>query len=112
MPMAGGGYAGLYRLFEDSDWKYVCEPRSKAVKPFPSASEAIRAAKDTIRRKLNPELKATTVEVEEDDPDILQIEKWRIDKQELYAKARAMVRNGKNRRQVVVEHKTKKAVKK
>lgn len=106
---APGGVRGLYRLFDEQPWRMVCNPDTRAPVIFPSAKEALGAARDLVKRKLNPDLRcqATGQAVPADDPDLLAMEEWRKTKQEEYAKARVMTRNGKNRRQVVVERKVK-----
>lgn len=116
MPIAGGQVIGLYRLFEDSQWRQVCHPKTKKAIPFPSAKEAIAAAKEVVKLKLNPPLHSVSaldpVPVEDPtDADILALESWRQQKQEEYAKTRAMVKNGKNRRKFVVEKRERKKCK-
>lgn len=107
------GYAALYRLFAEQDFRYVFDPKNKAIAYFPDASSALKAAKDVVKRKLNPDLPSSKCEPNpEEDTDLLLIEKWRAEKQEEYAKARAYVKNGKRHRQVVVEIKQKKRVSK
>lgn len=106
---APGGVRGLYRLFDEQPWRMVCHPATKAPVIFPSAKEALGAARDLVKRKLNPDLRsADAVEVvPSDDPDLLAMEEWRKSKQEDYAKSRALIKNGKRHRQVVVERKVK-----
>lgn len=99
-----GGYSGLYRLFDGTPWRHVYCPTTKKPLVFPKAKDALEAARRVVREKLNPSLKTEIVQGEpEDDPDDLELQKWREDKQEQYAKSRAMVRNGKRHRQAVVE---------
>lgn len=108
MKMAGGGYAGLYRLFE-GDWRYVFDKRTRQASIFGSQSEAISAAREVVRTKLNPHLKCENIDApDEADADVLQIEEWRAKQIEEYARSRAIVKNGRNRRQVVVEVRGKK----
>ncbi len=106
---AANGYRGLYRLFEDSDFRMVWDHVQKKPAIFESAHAALAAAKDVVRRKLNPDLPTARAVVgepfETDDADELQLEKWREEKIEQYARSRALVKNGKRHRQVVVERK-------
>lgn len=99
-----GGYSGLYRLFENQDWRSVCDKKTRVAIIFPTASAAIAAAKEVVKLKLNPHLVSETIADKcEEDPDVLQIDEWRKQQQEEYARSRATVKNGKRHRQVVVE---------
>lgn len=101
-----GGVRGLYRLFAEQSFRPVCDPKTKKAILFKSATEAIAAAKEVLRRKLNPDLKAIAPEEPEADPDILGIEEWRKKQQEHTAVVRAL-KNGKNHRPVIVERKAR-----
>jgi hypothetical protein len=105
-----GGYSGLYRLFTDQAWKYVSDPKTKKPIVFPGVGEAVKAARETVRLKLNPHIRsqAGAVAVEPDDEDILGIEEWMKGKQEDTAKTRALIKNGKHYKPFKVEIRARK----
>lgn len=107
---APGGFRALYRLFDNQAWRPVTCKKTKSAIIYPDVISAIKAAKEFVRGKLNPQIYAATQDNEERDEDILGIDTWREAQIEFYAKARATVKNGKNRKQFVIERKTRKVV--
>ncbi|RWF44277.1 MAG: hypothetical protein EOS65_02560 [Mesorhizobium sp.] len=62
VPAKGGGYLGSYRLFDGKPFKLI-PGEAKG-----TASQALNAAKDYVRAKLNPPIRA---EQADSDPDII-----------------------------------------
>ncbi|RWB29612.1 hypothetical protein [Mesorhizobium sp.] len=70
MPV-GSRYRPLFRLFAGSGWKYV--RKDGAPVECDTASQAIEAAKECVKRILNPEIRAEQAAVIE---DVLGVEAW------------------------------------
>ena len=68
----GMTYRGLYRFYTDQDWHMICE--KKVPVNFPTASQALAAAKAHVERALNPPIRVGHME---HGADILGIEEWR-----------------------------------
>ncbi|TPJ70476.1 MULTISPECIES: hypothetical protein [unclassified Mesorhizobium] len=67
----GSRYLALYRLFAGSGWKYV--RKDGAPVECDTASQAIEAAKECVKRILNPEIRSEQAAVVE---DVLGVEAW------------------------------------
>jgi len=104
---APGGFRALYRFFSGQSWRPVCDKHRNAI-IYKDVIQAIKAAKEVLRVKLNPDLKCSTIDVAPDDADVLGIEEWRKKKIEQYGDSKAIVRNGKRHAPFVVERKVKK----
>lgn len=67
-----GRYRPLYKLFANDGWRHA----RKDGKPIEcdTAHQAIEAAKDCVRRILNPEIRAEQAEIV---ADVLGVEEWR-----------------------------------
>jgi hypothetical protein len=95
-----GRYRPLYRLFAGTPWRYV--RRNGAKVECETAGQAIEAAKECVKRILNPVIRAEQAEVVQ---DVLGVEAWQRqragqaarDQQEAFG---ALIVKG---RQVVVE---------
>ncbi|MGE0231413.1 MAG: hypothetical protein AB7O39_03255 [Flavobacteriaceae bacterium] len=81
---AGGAWRGLYRYFDNSNWRTVWKDGREQT--FPTSLEALKAAKEKLRERLNPKIE---IEHIEPDPDPLGIASWRSEK----ASAAVMERN-------------------
>lgn len=70
-----GRYRPLFRLFAHEGWKFV----RKDGLPIEcdTAGQAIQAAKDCVRRILNPAIRAEQAEIA---ADVLGVEEWRREK--------------------------------
>ncbi|TPM37038.1 hypothetical protein [Mesorhizobium sp. B2-3-2] len=62
-----GGYRGSYRLFDSQPFRFIpgCEP-------FTTAGQALQAAKDYVRERLNPPIRGEVTEAR----DVLGIAQW------------------------------------
>ncbi len=67
-----GRYRPLFKLFSTDNWKFVRENGAPVERD--TAHEAIEAAKDCVRRILNPEIRAEQAEIV---ADVLGVEEWR-----------------------------------
>lgn len=70
-----GRYRPLFKLFSTDNWKFVRENGAPVERD--TAHQAIQAAKDCVRRILNPEIRAEQAEIVE---DVLGVEEWRRDR--------------------------------
>lgn len=64
----GGGYRPAYRLFVGKPLVMV-----PGAEPLPTATQAVNAAKEYVREKLNPPIRAEQVEVVQ---DVLGVDAW------------------------------------
>ena len=106
MPL-NGQYAALYRLFTNQSWRQVCDPRTKKALLFQSVGDAIKAAKEHVRVKLNPDLTSSEPVVDEDEAslqDVLGVQQWRASKIEERAENQ-VIRNRTTMTRVKVERK-------
>lgn len=62
-----GGYRGSYRLFDSQPFRFIpgCEP-------FMTAGQALNAAKDYVRERLNPPIRCEVTEAK----DVLGLAEW------------------------------------
>lgn len=103
----GNQYVGLYRFFTTQSWHQLRDPQTKKRRYFGTASEAIRAAREFVQGKLNPDI---TVQVTEPDPgteelrNVLGLDAWRQQKQNERAENQ-IIRNRKTKTRVIVERK-------
>lgn len=67
-----GRYRPLFKLFSTDNWKFVRENGTPVERD--TAGQAIQAAKDCVRRILNPEIRAEQAEIV---ADVLGVEEWR-----------------------------------
>lgn len=67
-----GRYRPLFKLFAGENWRMV--RANKAPVECDTPSQAITAAKDHVKRILNPAIRSETVEA---DPDPLGVDAWR-----------------------------------
>lgn len=65
------GYRPMYRLFVGANWHVI--PQSKVPGYFPTSGQAIEAAKEYVRARLNPVIRSEVAEV----IDVLGVEEWR-----------------------------------
>lgn len=103
----GGQHVGLYRFFTNQSWRFICDPATKQRRMFGCAADAIKAAKQHVQGKLNPDIKLQPVEPDtetEELRDVLGLDSWRQQKQNERAQAH-IIRNNKSKRLVVVEQK-------
>lgn len=70
-----GRYRPLFKLFSTDNWKFVRENGAPVERD--TAHQAIQAAKDCVRRILNPEIRAEQAEIV---ADVLGVEEWRRDR--------------------------------
>lgn len=108
MPI-NGQYAAIYRFFARSSWSYLRDPQTKQKLLFSTAGQAIAAAREFVRKTLNPELRSMTADEPESDPskelaEKLGVNSWRQSKQEERAENQ-IIRNRKSKRRVIVERK-------
>lgn len=101
----GTQYVGLYRFFANQSWRFICDPATKQRRYFGTATDAIKAARDHVQVKLNPDIKSQ----HDDDEDVelkdaLGLQAWRQQKQNERAESQ-IVRNRKSKTMVVVERK-------
>lgn len=102
-----GQYAALYRFFTNQSWRHVCDPTTKKPRLFSSVGDAIKAAKEHVRSKLNPDLKLLQAEPDDEVDEVasmLGVEEWRLSKQNERAEVQ-IIRNRKSKSRVVVERK-------
>lgn len=102
-----GQYAALYRFFTNQSWRHVCDPATKKPRLYSTVGQAIEAAKDHVRGKLNPDVRVAQTEPDDEDKaigDVLGIEEWRAARQNERAESQ-IIRNRKSRSRVVVERK-------
>lgn len=97
----GAHYIGMYRLFTNQKWQAVCDPSTKKAARYSSAIEAVAAAKEYVRAKLNPVIRSETKEPER---DVLGLKDWLRDRQTEHATAK-LIGKTKRFKPVVVEHK-------
>ncbi len=66
-----GGYRGSYRLFDSQPFRFIpgCEP-------YPTAGRALEAAKEYVRARLNPPIRAEITEAK----DVLGLASWHLEK--------------------------------
>ena len=66
-----GGYRGSYRLFDSQPFRFIpgCEP-------YPTATQALTAAKDYVRERLNPPIRGEVTEAK----DVLGLSAWHLEK--------------------------------
>lgn len=103
----GGQHVGLYRFFTNQSWRFICDPKTKQRRMFGSASDAIKAARDHVQGKLNPDIKLQPIEPDtetEELRDVLGLDAWRQQKQNERAENQ-IVRNRKTKTRVIVERK-------
>jgi hypothetical protein len=100
------GYRPMYKLFVGANWRVV--PQSKVPGFFPTASQAINAAKEYVRARINPTIRAEQTSV---IADALGVAEWRQERAGRAARDQegvlgAIVVKG---RQVVVERRRARA---
>lgn len=101
----GTQYVGLYRFFAGQSWRFICDPATKQRRYFGSASDAITAAREHVRGKLNPAITAQQDNDEDEElRDVLGLQEWRLRKQNVRAETQ-IIRNRKSKSLVVVERK-------
>jgi len=61
-----GQYLGIYRLFDDDDWKYVRLNGEKILRPKQGA--AMADARKAVSRILNPKIRAETKNPKQENP--------------------------------------------
>lgn len=66
------GYRPMYRLFVGANWHVI--PQSKVPGYFPTAWQAIEAAKEYVRARLNPVIRSEKAEA---IVDCLGVDAWR-----------------------------------
>ncbi|TPK14151.1 hypothetical protein [Mesorhizobium sp. B2-5-11] len=66
-----GGYRGSYRLFDSQPFRFIpgCEP-------YPTAGQALTAAKEYVRLRLNPPIRGEVTEAK----DVLGLAAWHVEK--------------------------------
>lgn len=109
---ASDGYRALYRLFSNTDWRQVRNRATRSPAIYPTAIEAIKAAKQEVLLKLNPQIMCADVDTAhvgiKEDPDSLAVKDWEERKRDETAAAHYMKRRS-TMRPVVVEHKVRRA---
>ena len=70
-----GRYRPLFKLFSTDNWKFVRENGAPVERD--TAHQAIQAAKECVRRILNPEIRAEQADTV---ADVLGVDAWRREK--------------------------------
>lgn len=108
-----GKYRPLYRLFADARWRMVYDGKNPV--ECDTATDAIAAAKDRVKKILNSHIRVD--HAEEPPVDVLGVEDWRKSKEAAIEEERSRVFVGmesstiflKGGRQVAVERKRRRA---